>query len=130
VIEGSGGVDIAPGRVLLAPGGRHLRLGHDRRSRLSDEAPIGGLRPRADLTIADAAKLYGDRVVLVVLTGMGKDGLEGARAVRRAGGRILVEAEETCTVYGMPRAIAEADLADAVLPLPELPKAIAAEAAR
>ena len=96
--------------------------------RLSDEAPIGGLRPRADLTIADAAQLYGTALVLVVLTGMGKDGLEGARAVKAAGGRVLVEAESTCTVYGMPRAVAEAGLADEVLPLDELAAAIAREA--
>jgi two-component system chemotaxis response regulator CheB len=59
---------------------------------------------------------------------MGKDGLEGARAVRAAGGRILVEAESTCTVYGMPRAISEAGLADAELPLPDLASAIVTEA--
>jgi chemotaxis response regulator CheB len=59
---------------------------------------------------------------------MGADGLEGARDVRRRGGRVIVEAESTCTVYGMPRAVAEADLAHAVLPLDELPAAIAAEA--
>ena len=59
---------------------------------------------------------------------MGKDGLDGARDVRAAGGRVLVEAESTCTVYGMPRAVAEAGLADAVLPLDELPAAIAQEA--
>jgi len=68
-------------------------------------------------------------MVLVVLTGMGKDGLEGAREVRNAGGRILVESEATCTVYGMPRAVAEAGLADIQLPLHELPAAIATEAA-
>jgi two-component system chemotaxis response regulator CheB len=89
---------------------------------------MGGLRPRADLTIADAAQIYGSSLVLVVLTGMGKDGLEGARVVKRRGGRVLAEAESTCTVYGMPRAVVEADLADEVLELPDLPAAIAAEA--
>ena len=69
----------------LAPGGAHLRMGEDRKARLSDDAPLGGLRPRADYTIADAAKLYGNALLLVVLTGMGKDGLEGARAVKKAG---------------------------------------------
>ncbi len=59
---------------------------------------------------------------------MGNDGLDGAKAVRAAGGRVLVQEESTCTVYGMPRAVAEADLADAVLPLDELPAAIAREA--
>ena len=110
----------------MAPGGSHLRLDAER-ARLSDDAPIGALRPRADLSIVDVAKRYGSRTVLVVLTGMGKDGLDGAREVRRQGGRILVEAEETCTVYGMPRAVAEAGLADVVAPLDDLPAAIAAE---
>ena len=117
-----------PRHIYLAPGGAHLRMDDDRRVRLSDDAPMGGLRPRADLTIADAAKLYGSALLLVVLTGMGKDGLEGARAVKAAGGRVLVEAESTCVVYGMPRAVAEAGLADEILPLHELPAAIAREA--
>jgi two-component system chemotaxis response regulator CheB len=129
VREAAGGEAMDPRHLYIAPGGAHLRMGDDRRVRLSDEAPMGGLRPRADLTIADAAKLYGPALVLVVLTGMGKDGLEGARAVKAAGGRVLCEAESTCVVYGMPRAVAEAGLADAVLPLPELSGAIAREAA-
>ena len=95
VTEAKGHEALAPGTALLAPGGTHLRLGADRRSLLSDSAPMGGLRPRADLTIADAAKVFGARVLLVVLTGMGRDGLEGAKAVRAAGGHILVEAEST-----------------------------------
>ena len=126
--EAAGGEAIDPRHLYLAPGGAHLRIGDDRRVRLSDEAPMGGLRPRADLTIVDAAKLYGSPLLLVVLTGMGKDGLDGARAVKTAGGRVLVEAESTCVVYGMPRAVAEAGLADEILPLHELPAAIAREA--
>jgi len=128
VTEATGGETLDPGRAYLAPGGAHLRMDADGRVRLSDDAPMGGLRPRADLTIADAAKLYGPSMVLVVLTGMGKDGLEGARAVKAAGGRVLAEAESTCVVYGMPRAVAEAGLADEILPLHELPAAIAREA--
>ena len=128
VVEAAGNETLDPGTALLAPGGSHLRLDARNHSRLSDEAEIGGLRPRADLTIADAAAAFGQRTLLVVLTGMGKDGLEGARAVRAAGGRILVEAESTCTVYGMPRAISEAGLADAELPLPDLAAAIVLEA--
>jgi two-component system chemotaxis response regulator CheB len=128
VAEAVGGEAMDPRKLYLAPGGAHLRLESDGRTRLSDDAPLGGLRPRADLTIADAAKIYGSSLVLVVLTGMGKDGLEGARAVKAVGGRVLVEAESTCVVYGMPRAVAEAGLADEVLPLHELPAAIAREA--
>lgn len=120
---------IVPGDALIAPGGRHLRLTDVRATALTDEPAIGGLRPRADLTIADAAKLWGPRLLLVVLTGMGRDGLDGAHEVRRQGGRILVEAEDTCTVYGMPRAVAEAGLADAIVPLPEMADAIVREVA-
>jgi len=127
VVEAAGGETLAPDTLLLAAGGRHLRLGDDGVARLSDEAAIGGLRPRADLTIVDAAKLFGDRLVLVVMTGMGKDGLDGAREVRARGGRILAEAESSCTVYGMPRAIVEARLADVVVGLGELAEAIATE---
>jgi two-component system chemotaxis response regulator CheB len=128
VLEAKAGDAVDPKRLLLAPGGAHLRMEADGRVRLSDDAPMGGLRPRADLTIADVAKIYGSSLLLVVLTGMGKDGLEGAKAVKAAGGRILVEAESTCVVYGMPRAVAEAGLADEILPLNELPAAIAREA--
>jgi len=127
VREGAAGDVPAPNVALLAPGGSHLRLDGYRRAELSDAPEIGGLRPRADLTIRDVARLYGPKLVLVVLTGMGNDGLDGAREVRRQGGRILVEAESTCTVYGMPRAVAQAGLADRVLPLHELPEAIVDE---
>jgi two-component system, chemotaxis family, protein-glutamate methylesterase/glutaminase len=130
VVEATGGETLDAGVALLAPGGAHLRLDGTRHAQLSDDAPVGGLKPRADFTIEDAAKLFGARMLLVVLTGMGRDGLEGAKAVRAAGGRILVEAESTCTVYGMPRAVAEAGLADEILPLDELAAAIAREAGR
>jgi two-component system chemotaxis response regulator CheB len=128
VREAGGGELLDPTVALIAPGGSHLRLSDDRRTRLNDDAPEGGLKPRADHTIEDAARLYGNRLLLVVLTGMGRDGLRGAKAVKAAGGTVLVEAENTCTVYGMPRAIAEAGLADEVLDLGELPAAIAREA--
>jgi two-component system, chemotaxis family, protein-glutamate methylesterase/glutaminase len=122
------GDQLEPGTALIAPVGAHLRLDGGRQARLTDEAPVGGLRPRADLTIADVAAGWGERTLLVVLTGMGRDGAQGARAVRAAGGRILCEAAESCTVYGMPRAVIEDGLADVVLPLGELAEAIAAEA--
>jgi two-component system, chemotaxis family, protein-glutamate methylesterase/glutaminase len=129
VVEATGGEVLDPRTALLAPGGLHLRLADDGRTALlSDEPAIGGLRPRADLLIEDAARIYRDRLLLVVLTGMGNDGLAGAREVRRHGGRILVEAEESCTVYGMPRAIVESGLADEVHELGRLSEVIASEA--
>jgi two-component system, chemotaxis family, protein-glutamate methylesterase/glutaminase len=124
VLEAGDGAAIESGTALLAPGGSHLRLNGDRRVHLSADDAIGGLRPRADLTIKDAAEKWRSRVLLVVLTGMGRDGLEGAKHVKKHGGRVVVEAESSCTVYGMPRAIAEAGLADEVLDLSQLPKAI------
>ena len=130
VREAAGGEPLEPGVALLAPGGSHLRVdGHAPRAAVR-RRPGRRPAPRADFTIVDAAKLYGPRMVLVVLTGMGRDGLEGAKAVKAAGGRILVEAESTCAVYGMPRAVAEAGLADEILPLDELPAAIVREAGR
>jgi two-component system chemotaxis response regulator CheB len=131
VSEAVGGELLTPDSLLLAPGGSHLRLDPDgnggARTRISDEPPVGGLRPRADLTIADAASIFGERLLLVVMTGMGRDALVGARAVRDVGGKVIAEAAATCTVYGMPRAIVEAGLADDELPLPELAQAIGAE---
>jgi len=129
VSEARGGERMSPTTALVAPGGRHLRLREGGLVALTEEPEIGGLRPRAALTIRDAAQVFGERLLLVVLTGMGKDGLEGAREVKKAGGRILAEAESTCTVFGMPRAVAEAGLADSLLPLHELHEAIATEAA-
>jgi two-component system, chemotaxis family, protein-glutamate methylesterase/glutaminase len=130
VREASNGDGIAPSDILIAPGGSHMHLLIGGRVQLTDtEDAIGGLRPRADLTIIDAARHFGRRVLLVVLTGMGRDGLDGAHAVKRAGGRILVEAESTCAVYGMPRAVSEAGLAHAELALHDLPQAIASECA-
>ena len=128
VREARSGDKITPGVALLAPGGHHLRISGDGTVRLTQEPEIGGLRPRADVTIRDAAAVYRNRLLLTVLTGMGKDGLEGARDVKRLGGRILVEDESTCTVYGMPRCISEAHLVDLELPLEGLTAAIIEEA--
>jgi len=130
VVEGAAGETLAPDKAVLAPGGLHLRLDAERRVVLSDAEPIGGLRPRADLGIEDAARLFGRRLLLVVLTGMGNDGVKGAEAVRAHGGRVLVQEESTCTVYGMPRAVAEAGLADGVHGLDDLAAAIVREVTR
>lgn len=113
--------------VLVAPGGKHMRLTAQRRVALTDGPRIGGLRPRADLTLRDAARHFGDRVLLVVLTGMGNDGVEGAREVRRCGGHVIAESAKTAIVYGMPRAVIEAGLADEVLPLGQIAAAVCRE---
>ena len=111
-------VRIRPGRVLVAPGDAHLvtvSLGDGTAARLSREpAPTGNL-PSVDPMFASLAATYGSRVLAVVLSGMGRDGLEGARAIRAAGGTVVVQDADSSVVWGMPGAIAAAGLANAVL---------------
>jgi two-component system chemotaxis response regulator CheB len=95
-----------------------------KRVELSDEPPVGGLRPCADITITDAVQNYGGDIVLAVLTGMGRDACKGAALVKEAGGVVIAEHGDTTTVNGMPRAVTEAGLADAVLPIEEIGAAI------
>jgi two-component system chemotaxis response regulator CheB len=123
IAEGVAGEKIDSGHGWVAPGGRHLRI-RRRRLELSDDPPIAGLRPCADITIADAVESYGGDIVLVVLTGMGRDACKGAKLVKDAGGVVIAEHGDTTTVNGMPRAVTEAGLADAVLPIGEIAAAI------
>ncbi|MGI9540107.1 MAG: chemotaxis-specific protein-glutamate methyltransferase CheB [Miltoncostaeaceae bacterium] len=116
---------IASDRALLAPGGRHLEVIAPGEVRLSDASPVGALKPRADITLETAAKVYRSRLVVAVLTGMGNDGEVGCRAVKQAGGTVLVEDQNSCLVWGMPRAVQEAGLADAALPLEAMAVGIA-----
>lgn len=110
--------------ALVAPGARHLRVPRSGQVAVTEDPPVGGLRPRADLTIGDVAARYGSRVLLVVLTGMGSDGLQGARDVRASGGLVFAESAETALIDGMPFAVAGAGLADEVLPLGDMAAAI------
>lgn len=128
VQEAEEGAIVQPGRIYIAPGGRHLVVERGAagtyRTRLTDDPPRHGVRPSVDELFASVANAFGPRAVGVVLTGMGRDGLAGARAIKARGGRVLAEAEETCVVYGMPRALAEADLADREVPIGEMAEAI------
>lgn len=128
VIEASEGDEMLPGRVLLAPAGRHLsflRL-HDHRviSHL-DLRPLDTLhRPSVDVLFQSAAEVYGGRLLGVVMTGMGNDGTAGSAWIKAQGGTILAEADESCVVFGMPRSVIEAGLADEVVPLDRMAEAI------
>jgi two-component system chemotaxis response regulator CheB len=128
VVEAKEGVTIAPGKIVLAQAGRHLRVQRGRdntvRCHLSLE-PIEALhRPCADVLFQSAAEVYGDAVLGVVMTGMGKDGKEGAAWIKAKGGSILTEAEESCVIFGMPRSVVEAGLSDASAPLNRMAQAI------
>ncbi|MBI4736179.1 MAG: chemotaxis protein CheB [candidate division NC10 bacterium] len=126
--EAEEGAVVQPGRIYIAPGGRHLvverGVGGTCRTRLTADPPRHGVRPSVDELFTSVAEAFGPRAVGVVLTGMGRDGLAGARALKARGGTVLAEAEETCVVYGMPRALAEAALADRVVPIGEMAEAI------
>jgi len=128
VQEAEEGVLIHSGRIYLAPGSRHLKVERVGpgvyRSRLTVEPPRHGVRPSVDELFTSVAQAFGSRAVGVVLTGMGRDGLAGAGAIKAAGGTILAEAEESCVVYGMPRVLAEAALADRLVPIGGMAAAI------
>jgi two-component system chemotaxis response regulator CheB len=120
VREAEDGEAVTPGCVLVAPAGRHMkvrRAGGETRVWLDDEPRSALHRPSIDVLMASVAQVYGARVLGVVLTGMGSDGVEGLRAIRKAGGRAIAESEETCVIYGMPKAAAEAGVVDDVVPL-------------
>ncbi len=125
IMEAREGLAMIPGRVIVGRAGLHLSLGPaDAQSHwtsLLTTAPSGSLhRPSVDVLFASAALHVGNRVLGVVMTGMGNDGTEGARAIRRAGGRVFTEAESSCVVYGMPRSVVEAGLSNGSAPIDEL----------
>lgn len=120
VREAGTGDRLARGLVLLAPGDFHLKFESDGRVILNQEPRRNHLRPAVDVTMESAAEHYGPAVIGVVLTGMGTDGKDGAGQIKAAGGKVIVEDESTCVVYGMPRSVAEAGLADRIVPLPRI----------
>jgi two-component system chemotaxis response regulator CheB len=124
VKEAEDGEPMEPGKVLIAPGGQHLTLvpnGSAPRARVSLE-PSGTLyRPCADVMMRSAVKAAHGPLLGVIMTGMGKDGLEGARAVKQGGGVVVAQHEESCVVYGMPKAVVDDGLADYIPSLDEIP---------
>jgi two-component system, chemotaxis family, protein-glutamate methylesterase/glutaminase len=128
VIEARDGEEFRPGVVLVAPAGRHLKLQREADGRVIARLDVRPLdtphRPSVDVLFQSAAETYGERVLGVVMSGMGADGRDGAAWIKARGGAMLTEAEETCVVYGMPRAIVEAGLSDEEVPLDRLTSAI------
>ena len=109
---------IVPGHIYIAPGDFHMTISRDRRViNLNKEVPENSCRPAVDALFRSAASAYGSSTLAVVLTGMGQDGLLGGKAIRHAGGRVIVQDEATSVVWGMPGAIARDGLAEKQLPL-------------
>ncbi len=127
VVEAQQGSALEAGHVYIAPGDHHLRvLRHGGRDylELSAERTRSGVMPSADVLFRSVADVFGPRATAVVLTGMGRDGLAGARAVRRVGGVVIAQDESTSTVWGMPGQVVGAGLANDVLPLPSIADAL------
>lgn len=127
--EGKADERLEAGRIYVAPGGRHMGLVAGPGGptiRLTDGPSVNFCRPAVDVLFKDAAVVFGAATATVILTGMGSDGTNGARALTEAGGPVLAQDEATSTVWGMPGSVARAGLAEAVLPLPELATALRA----
>jgi two-component system chemotaxis response regulator CheB len=129
VREAAAGDLVSDDEALIAPGDAHLITSLSGRVQLSSLPPVHGVRPAADVTLAAVAPVWRDRLLAVVLTGMGVDGRDGCRAVNAHGGMVIAQDQASSTVWGMPGAVVAAGLADRVLPLDRIADAIASWAA-
>lgn len=121
--EGKDGEIAKPGHVYIAPGDFHMlvkREGKNAVIRINQDERVNFCRPAADPMFVSLSKIYGKHLVALVLTGMGRDGAEGAQVIADNGGVVLAQDEKTSIVYGMPKAAAERGVCRAILPLPEI----------
>ncbi len=128
IMEGTESLDLQPGMAVIAPGGYHMlvrrRTSGTYYCSLSDMPPLLSVKPSANILFLSVADEVGGNVIGVILTGMGRDGTDGAIALHGKGAHIIAESQETCVVYGMPKAAAEAGIVHELLPLHEIPEAI------
>ena len=120
VKEAEDGDILRPGLAILAPGGKQMMIDGRGTIRILPGDERLNYKPCVDITFGSAAKSYNDKVLAVVLTGMGADGREGARLLKQGGSQIWAQDEASCVIYGMPMAIVKANLADAVYPLDDI----------
>ncbi|MBU1109638.1 MAG: chemotaxis-specific protein-glutamate methyltransferase CheB [Candidatus Riflebacteria bacterium] len=123
------GMILESGHIYLAPGGEHVRLARGSAVnsyvlRLSKDSPENNCRPSIDYLLRSVVTNFAGRVGFLVMTGMGSDGLGGGRMIKAAGGYIIAQDAQSCVVYGMPRVIVEAGLADEILPLSAIAEGI------
>ncbi|TYK53759.1 chemotaxis response regulator protein-glutamate methylesterase [Pseudomonas synxantha] len=122
VKEAEDGDILRPGLALLAPGGKQMMVDGRGAIKILPGDERLNYKPCVDITFGSAARSYGDKVLAVVLTGMGADGREGARLLKQGGSAIWAQDEASCVIYGMPMAVVKADLADAVYSLDDIGK--------
>jgi two-component system chemotaxis response regulator CheB len=120
VKEAEDGDILRPGLALLAPGGKQMMVDGRGAVKILPGDERLNYKPCVDITFGSAAKSYGDKVLAVVLTGMGSDGREGARLLKQGGSHVWAQDEASCVIYGMPMAIVKADLADAIYSLDDI----------
>lgn len=113
-----------PGTVYVAPTDLHLVIGPDRRLELLDSAPVRFQRPSANVLFQSLAEYVGGAAAVIVLSGMGSDGADGAVAVKKAGGRVMAQDEASAAFFGMPGAAIETGTVDRVLPAAEIGAAL------
>ncbi len=122
--EAINGTELLPGYIYMAPSGYHMTFEKGNpypHIKLSDSEPENFCKPSADPMFKSIVQIYGAKVLGVVLTGMGNDGLKGAREIIKSGGNVIAQDQDTSVVWGMPRAVAEAGLCAAVKPIDALP---------
>lgn len=120
VKEAVDGDSLRPGVALLAPGGKQLMISKGGKVKVLPGDERVNYKPCVDITFASAANVYRDQVLAIVLTGMGADGCEGAKLLKQNGSVVWAQDEATSVIYGMPMAIAKANLADEILPLQQV----------
>jgi len=123
VKEAADGDRLSPGQACLAPGGKQMvleRQGSDTLLRIKEAGPEQIYKPSVDVTLGSAARLYPDRVLSIILTGMGADGKQAARLLKKGGSTVWSQDEASCVVYGMPQAVEKAGLSDQVLALDDI----------
>ena len=118
------GDSLIPGTVYIAPPNRHLLVNPDDTLSLTQSELVHFVRPSADLLFDSVAASYKDRAIAVVLTGTGNDGVMGVQAIKKMGGTVLAQDEETCEFFGMPSAAIGTGTVDFILPLPEIASAL------
>lgn len=125
VKEAEDGEPIREGSVYIAPGDLHMTVSsenRERRIKLTTDPPVNNCRPAVDVLFDSLAEGYNGSCLALVLTGMGRDGTEGARKIKQRGGAVIAQDAESSIVFGMPRSVIEAGLADEVLNLRDIPK--------
>lgn len=121
--EAKHGMKVEAGNLYVAPGGKHMEIVKEGTAlcvRLTDDPPENFCRPAVDPLFRSAAAVFGERILAVILTGMGHDGLKGAREITKAGATLLAQDEASSVVWGMPGAVAGAGLCTEILPITEL----------